>query len=183
MTKPSMTPPIMADGFKMLKDIALQADNTTGLVFHGSSRVVDVLDPKPVYWKDRDGLLYEDSQVPVVCASDMPFIPTFMALVPREADWGYISNGHGNGLSYYIERSFKRNFVESVGYVLALKSHTFRKTVPDIPSGWNYDLPLGGRQPEMRSECSVSPTYAIKVTYADFEELLRIADDSEIVYR
>ena len=175
--------PIKENGIKLLKDIALKSKNTTGLVFHGSPRILTELEPKPVYWKDPNGLLYPDSEEPVVCASDKPYIPTFMSLLPRESDWGYVSNGKGEGLTYYIEQSSKTKFLEAVGYVLVLSAERFHKIVPPIPAGWNYDMPIGGRQPEMRSKEPARPLYAIKVTFADFEALLRLEGNSKIEYR
>lgn len=139
--------------------------------------------PRPVYWKDPKGLLYPDSEGPVVCASDMPYIPTFMSLLPRESDWGYVSNGNGEGLTYYIERSFRAEFLQTIGYVLVLSAKGFQKTVPPIPTGWKYDMPIGGRQSEMRSKEAAVPLYAIKVTFADFEALLKLEGNSKIEYR
>jgi hypothetical protein len=175
--------PVREDGVKLLKNVARQAENTTGLVFHGSHQMHTKLEPQPVYWKDPKGLLYPDSDEPVVCASDKPYIPTFMSLLPRKSDWGYVSNGNGQGLTYYIERSFKAEFLQAEGYVLVLGAKNFQKTVPPIPAGWKYDMPIGGRQPEMRSKESVAPLYAIKVTFADFEALLQLEGDSRIEYR
>lgn len=100
---------IRESGIKLLKDIARQSDNMSGLVFHGSHHILTELEPRPVYWKDPKGLLYPDSEGPVVCASDMPFIPAFMALLPRKSDWGYISNGKGRGLVYYVEQVFRQS--------------------------------------------------------------------------
>ena len=178
-----MSIPIRKDGIKLLKDIARQAENTTGLVFHGSHRIHTKLEPQPVYWKDPKGLLYPDSDWPVVCASDKPYIPAFMSLSPRESDWGYVSNGNGQGLTYYIEESYKAAFLQAQGYVLVLSAKNFQKTVPPIPAGWKYDMPIGGRQAEMRSKEPVVPLYAIKVTYADFEALLQLEGNSGIEYR
>jgi len=164
MTGPTLPIPVREDGVELLKDVARQAENTTGLVFHGSPRILTKLEPRPVYWKDPKGLLYPDSDGPVVCASDKPYIPTSMSLLPRESDWGYVSNGNGQGLTYYIEQSFKEQFLQAVGYVLVLNAKDFQKTVPPIPVGWKYDMPIGGRQPEMRSKKSAVPLYAIRVT-------------------
>jgi hypothetical protein len=177
------TPTIRADGMDLLKSVARQPKNTTGFVFHGSPHVLSELEPRPVFWKDPNGKLYPDSEVPVVCASDKPYIPTFMALLPRDSDWGYVSNGQGEGLTYYIEESFKTTFLQATGYVLVLPVEFFQKTTPPIPEGWAYDLPIGGRQPEMRSRELVSPLYAVKVTYADFEALVQIEGNSKIEYR
>jgi len=178
------TIPIRDNGIELLKEVARQPENTTGLLFHGSSRVINLLKPRPVYWKDPTGKLYDDSNGPVICASDKPFIATFMALVPREADWGYVSKGDPDGLKYYIGAAFKEKFVQAVGYVMVLNSDGFEKIVPPIPGGWKYELPVGGRMPEMRSEADeVQPLYAVKVGYDDFEELLRIQGDSRIEYR
>jgi len=174
---------IRKDGIDLLKDVARQAENTTGLVFHGSSQILTELEPQPVYWKDPKGLLYPDSEEPVVCASDKPYIPTFMALLPRDSDWGYVSNGNGQGLTYYIEQSFKEKFLHAEGYVLVLDAKGFQKIVPPIPVGWKYDMPIGGRQPEMRSKEPVVPLYAIKVAFADFEALLQLEGNSGIEYR
>lgn len=174
---------IKEDGIELLKGVAHQAENKTGLVFHGSPQILTELEPRPVYWKDPKGLLYPDSEESVVCASDKPYIPTFMSLLPRESDWGYVSNGNGEGLTYYIERSFKAKFLEAVGYVLVLSAKDFQQTVPPIPAGWKYDMPIGGRQPEMRSKESVVPLYAVEVTYADFEALLQLEGNSGIEYR
>lgn len=168
---------------ELLKKVAGQARNTTGLVFHGSPQILTALEPQLVYWKDPKGLLYPDSEGPVVCASDKPYIPTFMALLPRDSDWGYVSNGKGQGLTYYIEQSFKAKFLQAEGYVLVLSAEGFQKIVPPIPVGWKYDMPIGGRQPEMRSKESVAPLYAIKVTFADFEALLQLEGNSGIEYR
>lgn len=183
MTGSKLSIPIREDGVELLKDVARQAENTTGLVFHGSRQILTELEPRPVYWKDPKGWLYPDSEGPVVCASDKPYIPTFMSLLPRESDWGYVSNGNGQGLTYYIEQSFKAQFLQATGYVLVLSARDFQKTVPPIPAGWKYDMPIGGRQPEMRSNESVVPLYAIKVTFADFEALLQLEGNSEIEYR
>lgn len=71
---------------ELLKDVARQAENTTGHVFHGSPQILTELDPRPVYWKDPKGLLHPDSEESVVCASDKPYIPTSMSLLPRESD-------------------------------------------------------------------------------------------------
>lgn len=174
---------VEGNGVALLKDVARQAKNTTGLVFHGAHHVITALEPRPVYWKDPKGKLYPDSEVPVVCASDMPFIPVFMALLPRKSDWGYVSNGQGNGLTYYIEESFKAEFLQATGYVMVLRAEDFHMTVPPIPVGWAYDMPVGGRQPELRCEKPVVPLYAIKVTFADFEALLRLEGNSKIEYR
>ena len=183
MKNQDVTVPIKDDGMNLLKFVAREPENTTGYVFHGSPQIISQLEPRPVYWKDPKGLLYDDSDTPVVCASDRPFIPVFMALLPREANWGYVSNGKNNGLNYYIGRSFKAQFLRATGYVLVLSSDSFRKTVPAIPEGWKYDLPVGGRQPEMRSEKAVAPLFAIKVTCADFEELVALEGNSSIEYR
>jgi hypothetical protein len=183
MTDSKLSIPIRENGIELLKDVARQAENTTGLVFHGSRQILTELEPRPVYWKDPKGLLYPDSDGPVVCASDKPYIPAFMSLLPRESDWGYVSNGNGQGLTYYIEQSFKAQFLQAVGYVLVLSAKDFQKTVPPIPAGWKYDMPIGGRQPEMRSNESIVPLYAIKVTCADFEALLQLEGHSEIEYR
>lgn len=106
-----------------------------------------------------------------------------MSLLPRESDWGYVSNGNGEGLTYYIEWSFKAEFLQAIGYVLVLSAKGFQKTVPPIPAGWKYDMPIGGRQSEMRSKESAAPLYAIKVTFADFEALLKLEGNSRIEYR
>ncbi|HYH75049.1 MAG TPA: hypothetical protein VD735_03740 [Candidatus Saccharimonadales bacterium] len=174
---------IKYDGVELLQDVARQPENTTGLVFHGSHHMLARLEPRPVYWKDANGLTYPDSEVPVVCASDKPFIPTFLALLPRETDWRYISNGKNQGLTYYIAASAQGAFEQASGYVLVLDGEHFAKTVPPIPKGWKYDMPIGGRQAEMRSEQSVATQYAIKVTYADFETLLRLDGNSRLEYR
>jgi hypothetical protein len=171
------------DGVKLLKDAARQPKNTTGLAFHGSHQLLTVLEPRPVYWKDAEGLLYPDSEGPVVCASDKPFIPAFLSLMPREANWGYVSNGKADGLTYYIDTASKATFLEAVGYVLVLNAERFHEIIPGIPAGWAYDLPVGGRQSEMRSEEPAVPIYAIRITYTDFEELLRLEGNSEIEYR
>jgi hypothetical protein len=175
--------PIKEDGVKLLKDVARQTGNTTGFVFHGSHHVLAQLEPRPIYWKDPKGLLYPDSEGPVVCASDKPYIPVFMSLLPRDSDWGYVSNGNAQGLNYYVEQSFKTKFLQAEGYVLVLDAKSFQKVVPPIPAGWKYDMPIGGRQPEMRSNEPVVPLYAIKVTFADFEALLRLEGNSTIEYR
>lgn len=178
-----MPVPIKEDGMKLLKEVAAQTKNTTGFVFHGAHQIHAKLKPQPVYWKDPKGLLYPDSEEPVVCASDKPYIPTFLSLLPRESDWGYVSNGNGQGLTYYIQEAFKPQFLEAVGYVLVLDANDFQKTVPPIPTGWKYDMPIGGRQAEMRSKKSVIPLYAIKVTFADFEMLVQLEGNSKIEYR
>ncbi|HSX28479.1 MAG TPA: hypothetical protein VLF60_03460 [Candidatus Saccharimonadales bacterium] len=176
--------PIKADGMELLRGVAHQSENTTGLLFHGSPQVINLLKPRPVYWKDPTGKLYDDSEGPVICASDKPFIATFMSLVPRDADWGYVSKGDPDSLKYYIGAAYKEQFIHAVGYVMVLQSAGFEKVVPPIPVGWEYDLPIGGRMPEMRSgEEKVRPLYAIKVGYDDFEDLLRIQGDSRIEYR
>ncbi|TAH32507.1 hypothetical protein EYC58_02890 [Candidatus Saccharibacteria bacterium] len=180
---PEATIPLKDDNIELLREVAGQPENTTGLLFHGSPQVINLLEPRPVYWKGPKGDLYDDSIEPVVCASDKPFIATFMALVPREADWGYISKGDPDSLRYYLEASFKQQFIQSIGYVMVLSVSGFEKVVPPIPAGWKYDLPIGGRQPEMRSKNMVKPLYAIKVTYDDFEKLLQIQGDSRIEYR
>jgi hypothetical protein len=183
MTSPKMPIPIREDGMELLKNVARQAENTTGFVFHGAHQIHTKLEPQPVYWKDPKGLLYPDSEGPVVCASDKPYIPTFLSLLPRESDWGYVSNDNGQGLTYYIEESFKAQFLQTEGYVLVLSAKDFQKTVPPIPVGWKYDMPVGGRQAEMRSKKSVVPLYAVKVTFADFERLLQLEGNSGIEYR
>jgi hypothetical protein len=177
-----MPVPIREDGMELLKEVAAQTKNTTGFVFHGAHQIHAKLKPQPVYWKDPKGL-YPDSKEPVVCASDKPYIPTFLSLLPRESDWGYVSNGNGQGLTYYIQEAFKPQFLEAVGYVLVLDANDFQKTVPPIPAGWKYDMPIGGRQAEMRSKKSVIPLYAIKVTFADFERLVQLEGNSKIEYR
>ena len=106
-----------------------------------------------------------------------------MSLLPRESDWGYVSNGKGQGLTYYFEASFKAEFLQAVGYVLVLSAKDFQKTIPPIPAGWKYDMPIGGRQAEMRSKQPTIPLYAIKVTFADFEALLQLEGNSKIEYR
>ena len=72
---------------------------------------------------------------------------------------------------------------QATGYVLVLSAKGFQKTVPPIPVGWSYDLPIGGRQAEMRSKEPASPLYAIKVISADFEALLQLEGNSTIEYR
>ncbi|HSX32557.1 MAG TPA: hypothetical protein VLF43_04800, partial [Candidatus Saccharimonadales bacterium] len=82
-----------------------------------------------------------------------------------------------------IEQSFKPEFLQAVGYVLVLSAEGFEKITPPIPIGWKYDVPIGGRQPEMRNENPVVPLYAIKVTFADFEALLQLEGNSQVEYR
>lgn len=168
---------------ELLKKIASQAENTTGFVFHGSHQLHANLEPQLVYWKDPKGKLYPDSDGAVVCASDKPYIPVFMALLPRNSDWGYVSNGRGQGLTYYIEKLYKEEFQRATGYVLVLDSKNFQKVVPPIPAGWKYDMPIGGRQAEMRSKDPVAVSYAIKVTFTDFEMLVQLEGNSKIEYR
>lgn len=168
---------------ELLKKVASQAENTTDFVFHGSHRLHANLEPQPVYWKDPKGKLYPDSEGAVVCASDKPYIPTFMSLLPRKSDWGYVSNGREQGLTYYVEKTYKEEFLQASGYVLVLDGGNFQKVTPPIPAGWKYDMPIGGRQAEMRSKDSVAVKYGIKVTFADFEALLRLEGNSKIEYR
>lgn len=175
-------PRIKEDGIELLKNAA-QSDNTTGFVFHGSHRVHTSLEPQPVHWKDPKGKLYPDSEGAVVCASDKPYIPVFMALLPRKSDWGYVSNGRGQGLTYYVEELYRAEFQQASGYVLVLDGESFEKITPPIPAGWKYDMPIGGRQAEMRSKKPVAVKYAINVTFADFEALLQLEGNSEIEYR
>ncbi len=107
-----------------------------------------------------------------------------MALVPRDADWGYVSKGGSDGLKYYIGAAFKEQFVHASGYVMVLKAEGFEKIVPPIPAGWMYELPIGDRQPEMRSkEAEIRPLHAIKFTYTDFEALVKVQGESHIEYR
>ena len=136
-----------------------------------------------MHWKDSKGRLYADSDCAVVCASDKPYIPVFMSLLPRKSDWGYVSNGKDQGLNYYIEESYKAEFLRASGYVLVLDGKNFQKTIPPIPTDWEYDMPIGGRQAEMRSSDPAAVLFAIKVTYADFEALLKLEDNSKIEYR
>lgn len=178
-----MQPSIKEDGVELLKKVARQTENTTGFVFHGSHGLHAKLEPQPVHWKDAKGRLYPDSDGAVVCASDKPYIPAFMALLPRKSDWGYVSNGRGQGLTYYIEESYKAEFLQASGYVLVLDGKNFQKIVPPIPAGWKYDMPIGGRQSEMRSNDTAAVIYAVKVTFADFEALLKIEGNSKIEYR
>ena len=148
------TIPIKDNGIELLNEVARQPENTTSLLFHGSPQVINLLKARPVNWKDSHGKLYDDSEGPVICASDKPFIATFMALVPRDADWGYVSKSDSDGLKYYIGAAFKEKFLRAVGYVMVLNAEGFEKIVPPIPADWKYELPDGGRQPEMRSEKS-----------------------------
>jgi hypothetical protein len=67
--------------------------------------------------------------------------------------------------------------------VLVLDDRSFQKVIPPIPAGWKYDMPIGGRQAEMRSKDPVAVRYAIRVTFADFEALLQLEGNSEIEYR
>lgn len=182
-TNPSSYKRVTEDGMELLTRVAGRAENTTGLVFHGSHQVHATLEPQPVYWKDPKGKLYPDSEGAVVCASDKPYIPVFMALLPRKSDWGYVSNGRGQGLTYYIEESHKEEFLRALGYVLVLDGRSFQKIIPPIPTGWKYDMPIGGRQAEMRSKDPVAVKYAIKVTFADFETLVQLEGNSKIEYR
>lgn len=175
--------PIQDNGMELLKEVARQSENTSGLLFHGSPQVINLLEPRPVYWKDPNGKLYDDSEGPVVCASNKPFIPTFMALVPREADWGYISHGDPDARKYYVGAGFKEKFIHAEGYVMVLSAQGFESVVAPIPDGWEFELPVGGRMPEMRTSNPVKPLYAVRVTYRDFEDLLAIQGGSRIEYR
>ena len=67
--------------------------------------------------------------------------------------------------------------------MLVLDGRSFEKNTPPIPVGWKYDLPVGGRQAEMRSKYPVAVKYAIKVTFADFEALVQLEGNSNIEYR
>jgi hypothetical protein len=176
-------PPVKENGIELLKKVASQAENMTGFVFHGSHHLHANLEPQLVYWKDQKGRLYPDSEGAVVCASDRPYIPVFMALLPRKSDWGYVSNGRGQGLTYYVEETYKEKFLQASGYVLVLDDRNFQKVTPPIPVGWKYDMPIGGRQAEMRSKDAVAVKYAIKVTFADFETLVQLEGNSKIEYR
>jgi len=67
MTNPKKPIPVKEDGVELLKEIARQAQNITGFVFHGSHQIYTKLDPQPVYWKDPKGLLYPDRRTGCMC--------------------------------------------------------------------------------------------------------------------
>jgi hypothetical protein len=151
------------------------------VAYRGSPRLEAEIEPKLTAWY-RDGRVYPDSDVPVVCADRLPLAPLFMALAPRNGlQFGYKGNQEG-GVTYALMKSSRAEFQKSVGYVAVMDGADFIEYAGlPVPAGWpGADV---SRVAELRSRTGQAVQYAFRVTYDDFESFLNEAAGSQLEYR
>lgn len=148
------------------------------LLYHGSFGQLKEITANIPYCT-FDGERFPDSDFEVVCATPDPLIATFMALRPKNEWVAYDFTEEGK-LRFFTQTQTVESFKDANGYVsVLLKDDSF------VPLSRRLKVGKTGmtkrRAPEMRSPNHQIPEFNVRVAWADFEEMLAVRADAQLI--
>ena len=150
--------------------------------YHGTPWSRSVFYPTMPKWRGEDGQEYDDSNVPVIRATQNALPAVFMALAPQgKGRYGYRYNKETDRVAFYAEKQDRTVLTGAVGYVAVFQAGDFVLTELGMPEGWPG--PTIDRLPELRRKTPLAVGFLIKVRYVDFEQLLEAEPGATMEYR
>jgi hypothetical protein len=157
--------PVELAGREALDDLARRYGDD--ILFHGSTRRVDVLEPRQMSWVDGAGRRYPDGK-PAIAADTGYDVPIFLALF-KGRRYCYYDTTTPGGTTYIVGKAMNpewKDVKKLDGYVYVLERKHFTLFTDPVPKGWS-DPRVGGRMPELRAYAPVKPLAVVKVTLDD----------------